>query len=145
MVVANRKKRRKKPSVTDHSPFRLAPSGSPEDTGEEHEGDVGNEVDINPEVGMANYGVGGAKLKVGGDFQESFENLSSSPSVTSISDLEAGPPRFVALDMALLGNQSSSEAEAEAAASATAAVLSATLSSSSSSSPSSYPKPPQQV
>lgn len=64
----------------------------------------------------------------------SSEDLSSSPSVASISsDLESGAPRFVALDTALLGNQSSSEAEAEAAVSATAMVLSATLSSSSSS------------
>ena len=134
--------------MADHSPFRLAPSGSPEETREEHKGGVANidnEVDVNPEVGVADYRVDGAKLKVDGTFGESFEDLSSSPSVASISDLEAGAPRFVALDLALLGNQSSSEAEAEAAASATAAVLSATLSSSSSSSPSPLSKPPQQV
>ena len=106
---------------------------------------IDNEVDINPEVGVADNRVDRAKLKVDSTFGESFENLSSSPSVASISDLEAGAPRFVALDMTLLGHQSSSEAEAEAAASATAAVLSATLSSSSSSSPSSLSKPPQQV
>ena len=143
-MVASRKKRRKKPSVSDHSPFHLAPSRSPEDTGEELEGGMANNDDesINSEMGLAHYGVGGAKLKVGGAFRGSSENLSSSPSVASVSDLEAGTPRFVALDMALLGNQSSSEAEAEAAASATALVLSATLSSSS---PSSLPKPPQQV
>ena len=156
MVVVNRKKRRKKLSVPGRPPGRQSPtempeaiSGSAREDSRTNSGDVGETVSaVNSQVGVSDSEVGGATLNVGGALQDlgSSGNLSSSPSVTSISsELEVGTPKFVALDTALLGNQSSSEAEAEAAASATALVLSATLSSSSSSSPQVARGPPEEV
>ena len=129
--MVNRKKRRKRPG---HAPIRQSPTRPSEDPceGQGEKAEV-TDVSVDSQVGVVDTEVvGGASLQVGVALRESSGNLSSSPSVTSISsDLELGTTRFVALDTALLGNQSSSEAEAEAAVSATAMVLSATLSSSS--------------
>ena len=107
----NRKKKRKKhlvPNGHAHSPY-------PEEPAETEQ-----QSDAAQEVGVATSEPGLTVTDLG-----SSENLSSSPSLVSMGS-EAGPPTFVALDAAMLGNQSSSEAEAEAAASATAMVLSAT-------------------
>lgn len=133
VVAVSRKKRRKR---HNHSP--PSPGGT---GGSPLEGGMQKSEESSPPPGdlLVSSGEGVAHRDRG-----SSENLSSSPSVTSInSEVEVEAPRFVALDAALLGNHSSSEAEAEAAVSATAMVLSATLSSSSS--PMIGPRQTQQV